>query len=99
MSVGPSSTRDADDAPSAGVDALVLDEVRVSYEGVNALDHVTARVARGASMALIGPNGAGKSTLIKAVLGIVPLDHGRIRVLGRSPQEARRDVAYVPQTG
>ena len=54
-------------------------------------------MAAGQSVALIGPNGAGKSTLIRAVLGLVPLTGGTIQVLGRAPQAARRQVAYVPQ--
>jgi manganese/iron transport system ATP-binding protein len=48
-------------------------------------------------VALIGPNGAGKSTLIKVILGLVPVVRGSVTVLGSSPQQARKDVAYVPQ--
>lgn len=54
-------------------------------------------VSAGEAAALIGPNGAGKSTLIKSELGLVPLAAGRIEVLGRTPLQARREVAYVPQ--
>jgi manganese/iron transport system ATP-binding protein len=77
--------------------ALVLDRVTVAYGAVRALDDVSATVLAGQSVALIGPNGAGKSTLIKAVLGLVPLGGGAIEVLGRSPEQARADVAYVTQ--
>lgn len=77
--------------------ALLLDDVTVSYGDRAALDGVTGRAEPGSSVALIGPNGAGKSTLLKAILGLVPLDRGRIEVLGRSPVDARRHVAYVPQ--
>jgi len=77
--------------------ALLLDDVTVSYGRRSALDGVTGRVDPGTSVALVGPNGAGKSTLLKAVLGLVPLERGRIEVLGRPPREARADVAYVPQ--
>lgn len=47
--------------------------------------------------AVIGPNGAGKSTLLGAVAGLVEPAAGQLRVLGRSPREARRRVAYVLQ--
>ena len=77
--------------------ALVLDDVTVAYDRRNALDGVSGTVAAGTSVALIGPNGAGKSTLLKAILGLVPLQRGRIRVLGAEPADARRRVAYVPQ--
>jgi manganese/iron transport system ATP-binding protein len=77
--------------------ALDLDEVSVAYGPALALENIDGTVAPGEAVALIGPNGAGKSTLIKAILGLVPLASGRVTVLGRSPAQARREVAYVPQ--
>lgn len=46
---------------------------------------------------LVGPNGSGKSTLLHAIAGLLP-SSGEISVLGRTPAEARRSVAYVLQT-
>jgi manganese/iron transport system ATP-binding protein len=77
--------------------ALLLDQVTVDYGRVNALTDITGSVDPGRSVALIGPNGSGKSTLLKAILGLVPLRSGRIEVLGRAPEAARSEVAYVPQ--
>ena len=56
-------------------------------------------VGEGESVALIGPNGAGKSTLIQAVLGIVPVVHGTLEVLGQEPgdREALQRIGYLPQ--
>ena len=76
---------------------LDLDEITVAYGPALALENIDGVVAPGEAVALIGPNGAGKSTLIKAILGLVPLSSGRITVLGATPAQARRDVAYVPQ--
>jgi manganese/iron transport system ATP-binding protein len=76
---------------------LVLRRATVAYERDPVVEGVEGEVAAGQSVALIGPNGAGKSTLIRAVLGLVPLTSGTIEVLGREPQAARRQVAYVPQ--
>ena len=90
MSTGPTPA-----AP--GAPALVLADVTVSYGRRSALEGVTGTVAPGSSVALIGPNGAGKSTLLKAILGLVPLQRGRIEVLGTDPVAARPRVAYVPQ--
>jgi manganese/iron transport system ATP-binding protein len=92
-SAGPTPTT-ADPAPAP---ALLLDDVTVTYGRRAALDGVTGRADPGSSVALIGPNGAGKSTLLKAILGLVPLERGRIEVLGMDPAEARAHVAYVPQ--
>ncbi len=58
---------------------------------------VNVEVAAGEFVAVLGPNGVGKSTLIKAILGLLPLSGGRIRVLGRPPGEARPEIGYLPQ--
>ena len=77
--------------------SLCIDELVVEYEREAVLHGVSLDVQPGASVALVGPNGAGKSTLLRAVLGLVPVASGTVQVLGRSPVEGRRDVAYVPQ--
>ena len=41
---------------------------------------VTLDVAPGEFVAVLGPNGVGKSTLLKAVLGLLPLAAGEVRV-------------------
>jgi ABC-2 type transport system ATP-binding protein len=51
---------------------------------------------------LLGPNGAGKSTMLKALLGFVVPDRGRMLVLGcdvaASPLEIRARVGYMPES-
>jgi zinc/manganese transport system ATP-binding protein len=54
-------------------------------------------VAEGEFVALLGPNGAGKSTLLSALLGLLPIADGQIRVLGGAPGEANRAIGYLPQ--
>jgi branched-chain amino acid transport system ATP-binding protein len=63
--------------------ALVLENVSKSFGGINAVSKVNLTVAVGESRALIGPNGAGKSTLFNLVTGEIPLDRGRILLLGK----------------
>ena len=70
----------------------------VAYDGQPALEGATLGVPRGAMLGIVGPNGGGKSTLIKAVLGLVPVDHGEVEILGRPvDRRTRRKVGYVPQ--
>ena len=79
------------------VPALRFSTASVAYGRVPVLENVHGDVHPGQMVALIGPNGAGKSTLIRSVLGLVPVVAGSITVLGRTPAQARPDVAYIPQ--
>ncbi|MFE9252084.1 ABC transporter permease [Streptomyces sp. NPDC007088] len=58
--------------------------------------------APGTTVAVVGRNGAGKTTLLRALLGLTPRAHARLRlgdrdVTGLPPH--RRGVAWVPQDG
>ena len=46
------------------------------------LDNVTLSFYPSAKIGVVGPNGTGKSTLLKSVLGLVPLDSGKVSVHG-----------------
>src|SRR5689334_4637671 len=54
--------------------------------------HVEATVPAGQFVAVLGPNGVGKSTLLKAILGLIPITGGTIRLLGQSPGRANNHV-------
>lgn len=45
---------------------------------------------RGDVLAILGPNGQGKTTLLKSVLGLLPLEEGKINIRG--------STGYVPQS-
>ena len=76
---------------------LAVDGVSVAYDGRPALSAVTMNVPRGAHVAVVGPNGAGKSTLFKAIVGLLRVRSGSIRIGGCIANERRQAVAYVPQ--
>lgn len=67
------------------------------YNGFTAVDHLSFDVYKGEIFGLLGPNGAGKSTTIRTVMDIIKPDEGTVCVLGRSPDEAREDVGYLPE--
>lgn len=83
--------------PANDVPALEIDHLTVSYRDRPVLWDVDAHFPTGALSAIVGPNGSGKSTLIKAALGLVPADAGRVAILGESAGATRSKVAYVPQ--
>lgn len=76
---------------------LELEKVKVSYNGLLALDDLTFQVAHGARLAVVGPNAAGKTTLFKALVGLLQLKTGRILIHGQPLGHHQDCVAYVPQ--
>jgi branched-chain amino acid transport system ATP-binding protein len=81
---------------------LELDAVEVRYGSVPAVRNLSLQLDRGEIVGLIGPNGAGKSTTLAAVMGLVPVYGGEIRLRGKklagSPEQiARSGVALVPE--
>jgi zinc/manganese transport system ATP-binding protein len=48
-------------------------------------------------LAVLGPNGVGKTTLIKAILGLLPVMAGTVRVLGKPPGQENHRIGYLPQ--
>ncbi len=58
---------------------------------VTALSGVSVDIPVGSLVTMLGPSGCGKSTLLRAIADLVPLSAGEITVLGRSPQQARRE--------
>jgi manganese/zinc/iron transport system ATP- binding protein len=77
--------------------ALEVEDLTVAYADQPVLWDVDLRVPAGVKLAIVGPNGAGKSTLIKAAMGLVPPVAGEVRIFGRSREEVRGEIAYVPQ--
>src|SRR5439155_2689819 len=80
---------------------VTLDAVTVTYGKNRALRDVNASFATGA-VGLLGPNGAGKTTMLKALLGFITPETGRMRVLGydvaASPLAIRARVGYMPES-
>lgn len=74
-----------------------LRNVTFAYGAVPAVEHIDLVVSQGEFLGIVGPNAGGKSTLLKLILGLIEPQSGRIRVLGRRPRDARRQVGYVPQ--
>jgi len=73
--------------------------VTIALGGVPIVRTVDLTIGEGEVVALLGANGSGKSTLVRALVGVVPAEHGSIRLLGaplgRTVPWHR--IGYVPQ--
>src|SRR5207253_8537957 len=82
---------------------LEVDSLEVRHGAVHAVRGLSLTVDRGEIVGLIGPNGAGKSSTLHAIMGLVPIAAGDVRLHGRSlvgrrPEDvARAGVALVPE--
>ncbi len=79
------------------IESITVKDISVSYDGNEAVKNVSFSFESGNLIGVLGPNGAGKSTLMKAMLGLIPKDHGDVKI-GEKPVDAmRKNIAYVPQ--
>jgi branched-chain amino acid transport system ATP-binding protein len=71
--------------------------------GPDIINSCTVNVNRGEIVSILGPNGAGKSTAMKAMLGLLNLKSGSIKINGEdisnlSPQDrVKKGISFVPQ--
>ncbi len=83
---------------------LRLEDATVRYGELAALDGVSVEFPPGRTTVLIGPSGCGKSTILRAAIGLLRLDSGRVIFDGQdltdqSLLQVRRRIGYVIQEG
>ena len=71
---------------------LRVEELSVSFGGIDAVRGVDVALRQGEILGLIGPNGAGKTTIFDLVSGFTPPTGGRIELLGKDVTEASPDA-------
>jgi branched-chain amino acid transport system ATP-binding protein len=82
---------------------LEVDQVRAGYGAINVLWDVSLKAEAGKLTTIIGPNGAGKTTLLRAIMGLVPVTAGEIRLNGQrlngTPtwEMADHGIAMIPE--
>lgn len=80
------------------IEAVALER---RFGETRALRRLSFAVAPGTLYGLIGPDGAGKTTAIRALAGLIDLDGGSARILGRDSQaggaELRSSLGLMPQ--
>lgn len=77
--------------------ALEIHDVTVAFDRKPVLWNIDLMIPQGKLVGIIGPNGAGKSTLIKAVMGILTLSSGYVKIFDHDINDVRSRISYVPQ--
>ncbi len=83
---------------------LIGEGLSGGYGGPDILNNCTIAVDRGEVAVIVGPNGAGKSTAMKALLGMLTLHSGSVKLDGKDITnlsiQARisEGISFVPQT-
>ncbi len=73
---------------------LEVENLRAGYGAINVLWDVSLTMPAGKVTAVIGPNGAGKTTLLRTIMGLLPINRGRIR-LNQNALNARKTWEIV----
>ena len=76
---------------------IAIKNLSFSYDGRAILEDVFLDIYHRDSVCIVGPNGGGKSTLVKLIIGLLSAPQGEIRVFGKTPQDSRLRIGYVPQ--
>ncbi len=79
------------------IPSLEVHDLTVAFDRKPVLWNIDLTLPQGKLVGIIGPNGAGKSTLIKAVMGLLPLSSGYVKLFDQSIDDVRKRISYVPQ--
>lgn len=75
---------------------ITIRDLGVSYDRVQALEHVDLDIYADDFIGIIGPNGGGKSTLVKAIMGVIPY-RGTITYADSIIRHNKPHIGYLPQ--
>lgn len=73
---------------------LTCDNITLRYESLTVMQNLSFTVEKGDYLCIVGENGSGKSTLMKCLLGLKPVDAGKL-ILGDGLK--RSEIGYLPQ--
>lgn len=76
---------------------IQITDLCAAYDGNTVLSHVNLTVYERDFLGIIGPNGGGKTTLIKNILGLHPINQGKIRFYKNGEEVSGIKMGYLPQ--
>ncbi|HET7209212.1 MAG TPA: ATP-binding cassette domain-containing protein [Terriglobales bacterium] len=75
-------------------EAIVFDDVAISFESNEVLKGISFRLLRGETKAIFGVAGSGKSLILKMALGLIKPDRGNIYVLGHDVTQMKEEELF-----
>ncbi len=89
-------------AHALGAHSLVVESLRLGYDGRVVIDGLDLCVPQGRITAVVGPNACGKSTLLRGLAGLLRPSAGTVRLDGRDirsipSRQFARMVGLLPQ--
>ncbi|HZS56484.1 MAG TPA: ATP-binding cassette domain-containing protein [Bryobacteraceae bacterium] len=81
--------------PEAGAPLIEIRDVNLQYEESWALRNISMTLKPGETRIIFGAAGAGKTTLLKAVIGLVKVDSGDIKLFGEDVTTRKEQDLYT----
>lgn len=77
--------------------AIYAEHLSLAYHSHKVIEDCSFRIQLGQFIGIFGANGAGKTTLLRSLLGLIPIERGRLLVLDKIPGRGHLAIGYVPQ--
>ena len=80
------------------MNAIQIESLTVKFNKKVILDNINLSIKKHTITAIIGPNGSGKTTFIRAILGLLPISSGQVKIFDYiSPNYPKGLIGYLPQ--
>lgn len=82
---------------------LTISNLHVNYGGIKALRGIDLHIEENQIVTLIGANGAGKSSTLRAIMGLVKTDEGKVEYAGEdltnlpTKEIVKKGIVLVPE--
>ena len=85
------------------MDTFAAEAIKKAYGKKEIIKNISLKINSGEIIGLLGPNGAGKTTCFYIMVGLIPLDYGKISLNGEDistkpmHERAKLGIGYLPQ--
>ena len=82
---------------------LIIQNIKKTYKKNTVVKDISLRISSGEVIGLLGPNGAGKTTSFYMIVGLIPSEHGTIKIDTHDltkmaiHRRSKLGISYLPQ--